>query len=200
MSWKQKQKRITERKPAEITLNVTTDDGDAEDALSAAQERARVAGASAIFDIARRPREEGETFDREAELAAHPDVVAAQAEVDAAQAAYRDTVIDITFRALAPDAFDALVAQHPPIPGTDDEGALFHGDTLWPALMAACHVDYDTTPDGERVEQEDGMTVEDAQELLTAESTNSADRDRLIAAAWSVNTATRTSYGALGKG
>src|SRR6478609_4360863 len=103
MSWKSKQKRLAQRKPAEITISMFTDDGEAAEALSAAQQAEREAGGRVLLDIAtqRVADAEGnlEPVDP-AVLAAHPIAVAAREATAAAEAAFRDTVVEVTFRAL----------------------------------------------------------------------------------------------------
>ncbi len=203
MSWQEQMQKARRRKPTEQSLAVCVDDAAVERYLVAAADREqaeRVARGRIGLEVGRGQREEPGPEGRDALVAEDPAVIAARRAVDEAQAARDAATITFTFRSLAPDAFDALVAEHPPRDGNDADATFgYNVETFRPALVAACHVHYEPGDDGGLVEQ-DGMTFEDAVDIFTSPGWSSGDRDRLFATAWAVNQTSRMEYVSLGKG
>jgi hypothetical protein len=98
---------------------------------------------------------------------ANPSTALAERMV-ALQEQMREAEVEFTFRALGKLAWSDLVAQHP----SSIEGELVDADSLAPALVAACAVDPEMTP-------------EDVDELF--ETLNHGQRQKLTEAAWHVN-------------
>lgn len=204
MSWQSQMKKARERKPSETSVQVCVND-DAMEAYIVAEanvsEARKMARARVGYAIAREEIPQPKTpEDGDALIDADPAVVEAETARDAARAARDDATITFTFRALAPDAFDDLVASHAPRDGVKtDEPFGYNVSTFRPALVAACHVHYETGDDGTLVEQE-GMTYDDAVDIFTSAGWSAADRDTLFATAWAVNQTSRVEYADLGKG
>lgn len=115
----------------------------------------------------------------------HPSDEAAQLLADAeselakAQAAFDEVAIVLRFQALKRGDFDDLKAAHPPTEAQADEGEPVNVETLGPVLIAAASLD--------------GMTVEDAQELL--EEWSAAEGAQLFYTAWNVQHHSRQDLG-----
>jgi len=99
-----------------------------------------------------------------------------EAEVDAAQAELDACYEPIVFRGISDKAFEALVAEHPPV-GDDKEKAAWNVETFRPALIAACAVDAD-------------LTAEEWAEELASERWTKADLNEIFSAAVRANTRT----------
>lgn len=97
----------------------------------------------------------------------------------AAEAKLATASITLTFRALPRPALEELIGEHPPSEEQAKDGAGFNSDTFPPVLVSAASVD--------------GMTVEEAGELLG--SWSSADANALWEAAWRVQQETRADVG-----
>jgi|SRR5215831_1189634 len=57
------------------------------------------------------------------------------------------TEVTLKYRAIGMRAYDRLVAKHPPKPDQRADGASFDMDTFAPALIAACSVDPEISPE-----------------------------------------------------
>lgn len=55
--------------------------------------------------------------------------------------------VTLKYQAIGMRAYDKLVSKHPPKPDQRAEGASFDMDTFAPALISACAVDPEITPD-----------------------------------------------------
>lgn len=115
----------------------------------------------------------------------HPDDTEAAAELataqtahDEAKSAYDQVAITLRFRALPRTALEALYKQHQPSEAESDDGKTW-ADSFPPALIAAASVD--------------GMSEDDARELLSAWSL--AEADAMFNAAYSVQNTTRADLG-----
>lgn len=58
-----------------------------------------------------------------------------------------NTELQLTFKAIGAQAYDKLVSKHPPKAEQRVEGASFNIDTFAPALIAACSVDPEMSPE-----------------------------------------------------
>ncbi|MFE7547102.1 hypothetical protein [Streptomyces gardneri] len=99
--------------------------------------------------------------------------------LEAAQAAFDEAAIVLTFRALPSGEFEALKAEHPPTEAQAEDGQGMNLDTLGPELVAAASID--------------GLTVEDAAGFLKTWGTGEATQ--LFFAAWDVQTHVRADLG-----
>lgn len=116
---------------------------------------------------------------------AHPDDIEAAADLtqaiterDEAKTAYDQIAIPLRFRALPRQALEALYEQHKPSETESEEGKRW-ADSFPAALIAAASVD--------------GMTEQDAQELLDTWSL--AEADAMFNAAYSIQNTTRADLG-----
>lgn len=103
----------------------------------------------------------------------------AEAALEQARAAYKEDCEVLTFRALPGDTFTDLIKAHPPTEDQAETGADWNEDTFPAALISAASVD--------------GMTEEDAAELLT--TWGMADRVDLFQAALAAQNAKRSDWG-----
>jgi hypothetical protein len=85
----------------------------------------------------------------------------------------------LTFLALPREALEDLIAEHPPTAQQAEDGSVFNPDTFPAALVAASSLD--------------GMSEQEAAELLTSWST--PDANALWDAAWQVQQETRIDLG-----
>ncbi|WP_194292881.1 hypothetical protein [Streptomyces smaragdinus] len=118
---------------------------------------------------------------REAWIAGQPEVLAADARLAKANAALEEGTLTLTFRALPRPVWEALLREHPPTEDGADQGHEYNVETFPAALISASSVD--------------GMSVEEAQELL--DSWADADAKSMFTAALIVN---QTGRADLGKG
>lgn len=102
-----------------------------------------------------------------------------QEELKAAQAAYDDNTVVLTFKALERGELRTLIAEHPPLEEDEEKGAEFHFDTFAPALIAAASLD--------------GMPLEYATGAMTQWLLS--DWQALWNAAWGVQQRQRTDLG-----
>jgi hypothetical protein len=123
------------------------------------------------------------------------EITQAREGVHKAGSRVRDAQVHFLFRGLESKDYDALVSAHPPRP--DQDGMAVDPDTFIPVLVAASHVHIEIDDDGNRTEH-DGMTVDQAERLLTRLS--AGERERLVIAARAVNQESRIDFEALGKG
>lgn len=82
--------------------------------------------------------------------------------------------VQMTFQSIGARAYDKLVSKHPPKADERVEGASFHLDTFAPALIAACAVDPEMTP-------------QDATEIWESEDWSRGDLMVLFTKAVSIN-------------
>ena len=114
-----------------------------------------------------------------------PAATDARAELEAAREALTGASCRIRFHPLDPDAFEALVGDHPPTKAQQDEGDQWDRTTFAPALLAACAVDSD-------------MTEKDWTDELTSKDERGrpkwsrADRDGVFMAALTANVIPRS--------
>ncbi|MER6391287.1 hypothetical protein ABT236_22820 [Streptomyces sp. NPDC001523] len=129
----------------------------------------------------------------EAETGSEPaDLEAAQAELAAAQVVFDEASVQLTFRALPRPVIDGLIRQNPPTEEQAESGDAWSPESFPPALVAAAHIERDEA--GTVV---DGMTVEDAQDLLDTWSI--AESNSLFTAAWQAQQINRATVTELGK-
>lgn len=103
----------------------------------------------------------------------------AQAEAEAARAAYDKIAVRLTFRALPRAELEKLQAEHPPTEEQEKDGAAWNSETFPAALIAATSMD--------------GMPVDYAQHLL--DTWSAGDAADLWQAAFSVQQQPRTDLG-----
>ena len=161
--WAAKMERLRSRQLAETTFVICDD----------AEVRARHQRAKNALELAQAYAKE------------HPDDTEAAADLDRTQAAYEEAksaydqvAIVLRFRALPRTALEALYKQHQPSEAESDEGKQW-ADSFPPALIAAASVD--------------GMSEDDARELLSTWSL--AEADSMFNAAYSVQNTTRADLG-----
>ncbi|THA29179.1 hypothetical protein E6R18_25035 [Streptomyces sp. A1277] len=111
--------------------------------------------------------------------AAQAAVVSARADLEAAQAAFDEVAIVLTFRALPRKAFEALKRAHPATEEQAEDDLEFDVDSLGPELVSASSVD--------------GITVEDARDYL--DTWGEAEAAELFGTAWGVQQTTRMDLG-----
>jgi len=104
---------------------------------------------------------------------------AAQAAYDEAQAAYDDSLISLTFKALPRPEYEALISAHPPTDDQERLGEAYNVDTFAPALIAACSLD--------------PMTEADARDLLA--SLNQGESGAMFQTCVQINGTIRVSVG-----
>lgn len=132
--WQEKVKRLRNRKPAEGYVIVHDDEAMA--AVSKAQADLAQARMQARSELV------GKTAGEDVEklLAADPRVKKAQKAVAAADQAQKDAEVVFRFRALPPDVYDALRAEHPPTEAQEANGQDKNPDTWIPAIISACSI------------------------------------------------------------
>ncbi|TXS68935.1 hypothetical protein [Streptomyces sp. sk2.1] len=162
--WAATQERLRNRTRATATLTIC-DNLEARKALDVARYALR--------------RIEGEAADRPDDQAVKDAVAAAKADVDTAQAAFDETSIVLTFRALPRLEFEALKKAHPATEEQAEDGHDLNVETLGPELIAAASVD--------------GMPVEAAREYL--DTWSEAEAAELFNVAWGVQQTTRMDLG-----
>ncbi|MEU5428473.1 hypothetical protein ACH4UT_23405 [Streptomyces sp. NPDC020799] len=116
----------------------------------------------------------------------------AEDDLAAAQALYDEVAITLRFRALPRPAIDALIRRFPPTETQAEEGDAWNPELFPAALIAAAHVERD-----EQGKDVDGMSEQDAQDLLDAWPI--ADANNLFQAAWQVQQVTHASVEEVGK-
>jgi hypothetical protein len=202
-TWAEKQAKIRAMKPAEIAQSMCTNPA-AITAVEAAEHTLRDARMAALARL-RAENDDDATATREdidAAVAADPIVLGAVQVLDAAVAALQEDTVEFLFRALARETYEHLVSEHPPTDEQRAAGEAVDKKTFFPALMSACHVyrvQVGVEDDGEpRFEEEPGMTVEDATEIL--DTWSQGDAQTLVAAVVAVNQVSRLDYVSLGKG
>ncbi|MER7514036.1 hypothetical protein ABTX82_37825 [Streptomyces lavendulae] len=141
----------------------------------------------AKLDVARLRMADAETGGEQRELEA------AEAELVAAQKAFNDVSVTLSFRSLPRPALDGLIRQHPPTEDQAEDGDAWNPTSFPAALVSAAHVERDD--DGREV---DGMTVQEAQDLLDGWPV--AESNSLFAAAWQAQQINRATASELGKG
>lgn len=117
----------------------------------------------------------------------------AEAELVAAQEAFDEVSVTLSFRALPRPALDGLIRQHPPTEDQAEDGDAWNPTSFPAALVSAAHVERDD--DGREVE---GMTVPEAQDLLDGWPV--AESNSLFAAAWQAQQINRATASEVGKG
>ncbi|MFD6343619.1 hypothetical protein ACFWF9_02690 [Streptomyces roseolus] len=173
--WAAKMQRLRARRLPERTATFMDDP-----AAQRAVAEASLALAKARADAARKAEEAGAPIDRrDAWIDGHPEVLAADAQLAQANAALEDATITLTFRALPRPAWEALLKDHPPTEDGADQGHEYNVETFPAALISASSTD--------------GMTVEEAQELL--DSWSDPDAKALFTAAMLVNQVQRADLG-----
>ncbi|MFD8022592.1 hypothetical protein ACFV6G_19485 [Streptomyces lavendulae] len=118
---------------------------------------------------------------------------AAETELVAAQSAFDEVSLLLTFRALPRPALDVLIRSHPPTEEQAEDGDSWNPTSFPAALVSAAHVERDD--DGHEVE---GMTVPEAQDLL--DGWPIAESNSLFAAAWQAQQINRATVSEVGKG
>ncbi|GAA1161932.1 hypothetical protein F4556_005056 [Kitasatospora gansuensis] len=182
--WRAKMARLKARRLPERTVSICDDDTaklavtDAQMKLATARAAARVAADGQGIDPA----------DREAFTEDHPQVVIARSVLATAEQALADQTVELTFRALPRPAWEALLKEHAPTEEQADRGMEYNVLTFPAALIAASHVERDAV--GTEV---DGMTVEDAQQLL--DDWSDTDAKVLFTGALAVNQTLRVDLG-----
>lgn len=124
-------------------------------------------------------RATGQAADDPADKTLKAAVAAAQAEVDAAQAAFDKAAIVLRFQAMPRTAFIELKAAHPPTEEQAENDFAVNIDTIGPELIACSSMD--------------GITVEDAQAFLDEWAEGEAAT--LFNTAWGVQSDTRMDLG-----
>ncbi|MCK7627235.1 hypothetical protein MUU72_29770 [Streptomyces sp. RS10V-4] len=157
--WAAKMAKLKARQLPERSLRVCDDDEAKKTVTDAALELAKARTTARAESVEQGVAEAG----REDWIVVHPDVVAAQIRLDAAERALEDATVVLTFRALPRPAWEQLLRDHPPTEAQADRGMEYNVETYPAALIAACHVERDET--GTEVP---GMSEREAQELLDA--------------------------------
>jgi hypothetical protein len=104
---------------------------------------------------------------------------AAQADVDAAEAAFNEAAIVLRFQAMRRSDFEDLKAAHPPTEEQAENDFMVNVDTIGPELIAACSLD--------------GITVDDAKTFL--EEWGEGEAAALFNTCWSLQSDTRMDLG-----
>ncbi|MEU0171332.1 hypothetical protein ABZ214_38790 [Streptomyces iakyrus] len=130
--------------------------------------------------------------DAEAERSTSPETERAEQNLAAAQAAFDEASLTLTFKALPRPVLDGLIKRFPPTEEQAEEGDAWNPETFPAALIAAAHVERDA---GGRVVE--GLSEEEALELL--DSWSVAESNALFAAAWQAQQISRASTVELGK-
>lgn len=122
----------------------------------------------------------------EAEQAAEPgdtglaiDLAAARADLEAAQAAFDEVAIRLTFQAMRRPDFEQLKKDHPPTEADAEDSLAFNIDALAPLLIEASSLD--------------GISAEDAAYYLT--EWGEGEASSLFNAAWGVQSHARMDLG-----
>ncbi|MFJ9617833.1 hypothetical protein [Streptomyces noursei] len=163
-AWAAKMARLRQRPRPQNRLRICDDDQLRQQAEAAEQaaHRARLLSEAAPDDPASAQR-----------------AADTEAAAEAARTALDDASEFLTFRALAREVLEDLIAGHPPTEAQAAEGAVFNPDTFPAALVAAASFD--------------GMSEEEAAELLTTWS--APDANMLWEAAWQVQQKSRVELG-----
>ena len=161
--WAAKMERLRARQLAETTF-VICDDPDV---------RTRYQRTKNALDLA-----QAYAKDHPDDTEAASELAATQAAFNEAKSAYDQVAIVLRFRALPRTALEALYKQHQASEADFDEGKQW-ADSFPPALIAAASVD--------------GMSEDDARELLASWSL--AEADAMFNAAYSVQNTTRADLG-----
>jgi hypothetical protein len=173
--WAAKMARLRNRKLAQRTLSLCDDEQAkralADAALALAKARAAAVAESIAEGIAEARREEWVT--------AHPATVAAASALANAEAALNAATDTLTFRALPRPAWEQLLTEHAPTEAQADAGQEYNVETFPAALISASSVD--------------GMSEQDAQDLLDAWS--DSDAKALFTAPLLVNQTMRVDLG-----
>ncbi|MFI6054082.1 hypothetical protein ACIBCO_28825 [Streptomyces violascens] len=98
--------------------------------------------------------------EREQWVTTRPEVVAAELAAGSAQEVLDEATVELMFRALPRPAWEQLLREHPPTEEQADQGMEYNVDTYPAALISASSVD--------------GMSVDEAQELLDTWSDSEA--------------------------
>jgi hypothetical protein len=162
--WSQKMARLRAREPIRATVTVVLEE----------DLKGEVARADMELTAARARAERDSGTDAPTEA-----VTELEAKVAQLRARLEDNTIKLTFQGLPRDVYEALMADHPPTPDQEGKGEVWNTDTFPPALVAACSVD--------------GMSLEDAQELMRG--WNQSEAASLFQAASFVNTMSRVELG-----
>ncbi|MCB8906785.1 MULTISPECIES: hypothetical protein [unclassified Streptomyces] len=157
--WSAKMARLKARKLPERSLRLCDDDDAKQSATDAALGLAKARTAARAASIEQGVSEAA----REEWVAAHPEVVAAQFQLDDAERVLQEATDVLTFRALPRPAWEQLLRDHPPTETQADQGMEYNVETYPAALVSACHIERDET--GAEVP---GMSEQDAQDLLDA--------------------------------
>ncbi|MGD3109497.1 hypothetical protein [Streptomyces sp. YGL11-2] len=174
--WSKKMARLRARQLPEHTL-VICDDQEA---------KARVDAAA--LELSR-----WRMVDAEAGRESSEETRRTEQELQSAQAGFKAAAVELTFRALPRPILDGLIKRFPPSEAQAEDGDAWDPERFPAALIEAAHVERDDR--GNAVE---GMSEEDAQELL--DSWPVAESNALFAAAWQAQQIVRTSTVELGKG
>ncbi|WP_424216994.1 hypothetical protein ACN20G_33410 (plasmid) [Streptomyces sp. BI20] len=173
-SWAAKMARLRARPVPEQVLRICDDE-----AARTRLDQAKVTAARLRMSAAETP-------------AGSADLAAAEADLDTAQADFDAASIELAFRPVPRPVLDALVRAHPASEEQAEAGEAWDPATFPAAMISAAHVERDAT--GRVV---DGMTVEEAQELL--DTWPIAEANSLFAGAWQVQQVSRVSVSELGK-
>ncbi|MFH8581632.1 hypothetical protein [Streptomyces zaomyceticus] len=131
-------------------------------------------------DAARQALETAQQNHLRAQLGGDADTIATtETALAAAQAAFDDAAIVLTFQALRRTDFEDLKTKHPPTEAQAEDGQLLNIETFGPELISASSLD--------------GLTVEDAQSFLTDWSAGEAAQ--LFHTAWDLQDTTRADLG-----
>ncbi|MFJ4412977.1 hypothetical protein [Streptomyces sp. NPDC088925] len=175
--WAATMARLRARKLPERTASFTDDPGlkraVTEAALRLADARARAFSEAETQEVPQAQREEW--------IQAHPDVLAADVGLGAANKEFDDGTVRLRFRALPRPAWEGLLRAYPPSEEQADAGHEYDVDRFPAALISASSVD--------------GMSEDEAQDLL--DTWAEPDARALFTAAMLVN---QTSRADLGKG
>lgn len=148
--WQEKLARLRKRKPAEGYVIVH------DDAAMAAVTQAQADLAQVRMQV--RSELVGKTSGHNVDevLAGDPRVKKALKVVTAAEAAQKDAEVVFRFRALPPDVYDALRAEHPPTEAQEARGEATNTDMWVPALISACSIN-PITPEEVRAFIDEGV-------------------------------------------
>ncbi|MFB7082151.1 hypothetical protein [Streptomyces sp. NPDC056308] len=173
--WAAKMARLRARRLPERTISFMDDPQLKTAVTDAALGLAKARTAAASESIEQGVEEAG----REEWVQALPDVLAAGAALDQANAALEAATLRLTFRALPRPVWEQLVREHPPTEAQADVGHEYNVESFPAALISACSVE--------------GMSVSEAQELL--DTWGEADAKALLMAAMVVNQTMRADLG-----
>ncbi|MFE2578862.1 hypothetical protein [Streptomyces sp. NPDC059378] len=182
--WAAKMARLRARKLPERTLSICDDEGVKIAVTDAALVLAK-ARVAAMAECTEQGIREGQ---RDAWVAASPQVLDADAALTSAQAALSAATLILTFRALPRPVWEQLLREHAPTEVQADQGMEYNVETFPAALISACHIERDEAGDAV-----DGMSVADAQELL--DTWADVEAKALFTAALAVNQTLRADLG-----